>query len=53
MIIDGPYQQPSYNWMSPIRAYLDNQPLSDENAKIEHVTCKYMMYHLIDGVLYM
>jgi hypothetical protein len=24
MIIDESVQQPAYNWMSPIRAYLDN-----------------------------
>jgi hypothetical protein len=48
MIID----EPSYDWMGPIRAYLDNQPRSDDNAKVECITCKSRMYHLIDGVLY-
>jgi hypothetical protein len=38
--------------MSPIKAYLDNQPISDDNAEIECITCKSRMYHLIDGVLY-
>jgi hypothetical protein len=38
--------------MSPIKAYLDNQPISDDNAEIEHIACKSRMYHLIDGVLY-
>jgi hypothetical protein len=38
--------------MSPIKVYLDNQPISDDNAEIEHITCKSRMYHLIDGVLY-
>jgi hypothetical protein len=52
MVIDGPDQQPTYDWMSPIRAYLDNQPLSDDNAQIGHAARKSMMYHLIDGVLY-
>jgi hypothetical protein len=52
MVIDGPEQQPAYDWMSPIRAYLDNQPLSDDNAEIECVARKPRMYHLIDGVLY-
>jgi hypothetical protein len=32
IIIDGPEQQVAYDWMSPIRAYLDDQPLSDDNA---------------------
>jgi hypothetical protein len=52
MIIDEPNQQSAYDWMSPIRAYLDNQPQSDDTAEIECVTCKSRMYHLIDGVLY-
>jgi hypothetical protein len=52
IVIDGPDRQPAYNWMSSIRAYLDNQPLSDDNAEIERVTHKSRMYHLIDGVLY-
>jgi hypothetical protein len=52
MVIDGPKQQLAYDWMSLIIAYLDNHPLSDDNAEIEHVTRKARMYHLIDGVLY-
>jgi hypothetical protein len=36
----------------PIRAYLDNHPLSDDNAKVERIVRKSKMYHLIDGVLY-
>jgi hypothetical protein len=38
--------------MNPIKAYLDNQPISDDNAEIKRITCKSRMYHLIDGVLY-
>jgi hypothetical protein len=52
MIIDGVEQQPEVDWMSPIKAYLDNQPISDDNAEIERIVRKYRMYHLIDGVLY-
>ncbi len=52
MVIDEPAQQPAYDWMSPIRAYLDNQPPSDDNAEVERITRKSRMYHLIDGVLY-
>jgi hypothetical protein len=52
MVIDGPDQQPAYDWMNPIRGYLDNQPLSDDNVEIERVAHKSRMYHLIDGVLY-
>jgi hypothetical protein len=52
MIIDGSEQQPEVDWMSPIKAYLDNQPISDDNAVIERIARKSRMYHLIDGVLY-
>jgi hypothetical protein len=52
MVIDEPAQQPTFDWMSPIWAYLDNQPPSDDNAEVERITCKSRMYHLIDGVLY-
>jgi hypothetical protein len=38
--------------MSTIKAYLDNQSISDDNAEIERITRKSRMYHLIDGVLY-
>jgi hypothetical protein len=38
--------------MSPIKAYLDNQPISDDNVEIEHIARKSRMYHLIDEVLY-
>jgi hypothetical protein len=52
MVIDEPPQQPAYDWMSLIRAYLDNQPPSDDNKEVERITRKSRMYHLIDGVLY-
>jgi hypothetical protein len=52
MVIDEPAQQATYDWMNPIRAYLDNQPPSDDNAEVERITHKSKMYHLIDGVLY-
>jgi hypothetical protein len=52
MIIDGAEQQPEIDWMSPIKVYLDNQPISDDNVEIQCITRKSRMYHLIDGVLY-
>jgi hypothetical protein len=52
MIIDGAEQQPEIDWMSPIKVYLDNQPISDDNTESEHIVRKSRMYHLIDGVLY-
>jgi hypothetical protein len=52
MIIDERAQHPAYDWMNLIRAYLDNQPLSDDNAEVECIMWKSRMYHLIYGVLY-
>jgi hypothetical protein len=52
MVIDEPAQQPSYDWMSPIRVYLDNQPPSNDNAEVQRITHKSRMYDLIDRVLY-
>jgi hypothetical protein len=52
MIIDGAEQQSEIDWISPIKAYLDNQSISDDNAEIKRIARKSRMYHLIDGVLY-
>jgi hypothetical protein len=52
IIIDGAEQQPEIDWMSPIKAYLDNQPISYDNTEIERIAHKSRIYHLIDGVLY-
>jgi hypothetical protein len=52
MIIDEAEQQPEIDWMSHIKAYLDNQPISNDNAEIERIARKSRMYHLINGVLY-
>jgi hypothetical protein len=52
MIIDGAEQQPEVDWMSLIKAYLDNQPISDDNVEIERIARKSKMYQLIDRVLY-
>jgi hypothetical protein len=52
MVINEPEQQLAYDWLSPIRAFLDNQPPSDDNAEVERITCKSRMYHQINGVLY-
>jgi hypothetical protein len=52
MVIDEPDQEPVFDWMKPIRMFLSNQPLSYDDAEVEHFTCKAKMYHLIDGVLY-
>jgi hypothetical protein len=43
MIIDEPVQKPAYGWMSLIRAYLDNQPPSDDNAEVVRIARKSIM----------
>jgi ribonuclease HI len=48
MVID----EAAYDWISPIRAYLDNEPPSDDNAEVERIVHKSRMYHLIDGLPY-
>jgi hypothetical protein len=52
MVIDEPDQGPAFDSMHPIKMFLENQPLSDENAKVERITCKSKRYHLIDGILF-
>jgi hypothetical protein len=52
MVINEPDHEPAYDWMNPIKMCLDNQPPSDDNAKVECIEHKSKMYHLIDGVLY-
>jgi hypothetical protein len=52
MVIDEFDQGLEYDWMSPIKIFLDNLPPSDNNAEVERIMCKSKMYHLIDGVLY-
>jgi hypothetical protein len=52
MVIDGPDQQSGCDWICQIRSYLENRPLSDDNAEIERIARKSRMYHVIDGVLY-
>jgi ribonuclease HI len=52
MVIDRLDQQSGFDWMSQIRSYLENRPLADDDAEIEHIARKSRMYHLIDRVLY-
>jgi hypothetical protein len=52
MVIDGPDQEPTYDWMTPISMFLENQPPSDDNVEVERIARNAKMYHLIDGVLY-
>jgi hypothetical protein len=52
MVIDGSDQELALDWMNLIRMCLINQPLLDDNAKVELIVCKAKIYHLINGVLY-
>jgi hypothetical protein len=52
MVIEEPKQRLAYDWMSPIKMFLDNQPPSDDNVEVEHIAHKSKMYQLIDGILY-
>jgi hypothetical protein len=52
MVINGPDQESLLDWMNPIKMFLSNQPLSDDDAEVERIACKAKMYHLIDGILY-
>jgi hypothetical protein len=42
IVIDEPVQQPAYDWMSPIRAYLDHQPPSNDNVEVERIARAYL-----------
>jgi hypothetical protein len=52
MVIDEPEQELAYDWMSPIKMYLENQPPLDDNTEVELITRKSKQYHLIDGILF-
>jgi hypothetical protein len=52
MVIDRPDQEPAYDWMNPIRMFLENQPPYNDNAEVECIVGKAKMYHLIDRMLY-
>jgi hypothetical protein len=52
MVINEPDQGLAYDWMIPIKMFLDNQRPSDDNTEVECIAHKSKMYHLIDGILY-
>jgi hypothetical protein len=35
MVIDELEQEPAYDWMHPIKMFQENQPPSDDNAKVD------------------
>jgi hypothetical protein len=52
MVIDELEQEPTYDWMHPIKMFLENQPPLDDNAEVERIAHKSMKYHLVDGILF-
>jgi hypothetical protein len=52
MVIDDLEQKLVYDWMHPIKMFLENQPPSDDNAEVEHIACKSKQYHIIDNILF-
>jgi hypothetical protein len=52
IVINGPDLEPACDWTNLIRMFLSNQPLLDNDAEVDCITCKAKMYHLIDRVLY-
>jgi hypothetical protein len=40
MVIDGPDQEPAFDWINLIRMFLSNQPLSDDDAEVKRIACK-------------
>jgi hypothetical protein len=52
MVIDESEQEPAYDCMEPIKMFLENQPPSDDNVEVEHITRKSKQYHLINGILF-
>jgi hypothetical protein len=52
MVINEPEQEPAYDWMHPIKSFLENQPPSDDNAEVECNARESKQYHLIDGILF-
>jgi hypothetical protein len=44
IVIDKPEQEPAYNWMSPNKMFLDNQPPLDDKAEVERIARKSKTY---------
>jgi hypothetical protein len=52
MVINESKQEPTYDWMRPIKMFLENQPSSDDNTEVERITRKSKQYYLVDGILF-
>jgi hypothetical protein len=44
MVIDESKEEPTYDWMHPIKMFLENQPPSDDNVEVERIVCKSKQY---------
>jgi hypothetical protein len=40
MVINEPEKEPIYDWMHPIKMFLENQPPSNDNGKVECIARK-------------
>jgi hypothetical protein len=52
MVIDKLDHELAYDWMNPIKMFLENRSPSDDNAEVECIARKSKKYHLIDGILF-
>jgi hypothetical protein len=52
MLIDDLEQDSMFDWMHPINMFLENQPPSYDNAKVECIAKKSKQYHMIDVILF-
>jgi hypothetical protein len=40
MVINEPEKEPIYDWMHPIKMFLENQPPSNDNGEVECIARK-------------
>jgi hypothetical protein len=56
MVIDNLEHESVYDWMHLIKMFLENQPPSDNNAKVEriahNIARKSKQYYLVDRILF-
>jgi hypothetical protein len=52
MVIEEPEQELEYDWMHPIKMFLENQPPSNDNTEVERIMRKSKQYHRIDEILF-
>jgi hypothetical protein len=52
MVIGEADQEPAYDWMYPIKMFLENHPPSNDNTEVKRIAHKSKQYHLINGILF-